>query len=83
MRPLSIRAVARPAGCLQMNSEILRNRLRIVPWSLRLGAACLSWNQATLRAALSFEICKEFRRPVSCAIANARAGQGFVATEAT
>jgi hypothetical protein len=34
---------------------------------------------------LSFEsfLLKEFRRPVSYVIANARAGQGFVAVEAT
>src|SRR5437879_4730887 len=35
MRPLSIRAAGRQAGCLQMNSETLKYRWMIVPWFFR------------------------------------------------
>ena len=65
MRPLSVRAVAPPIGCLQMNSEILRCRLTIFPWSSPQGGRLLVHGirqPSGLPFRLRF-VLKEFRRP--------------------
>src|SRR2546425_10971108 len=65
MRPLSIRAAGRQAGCLQMNSETLRYRWMIVPWFFRPEGPLLTMESGKpsgppLRSRF---VLKEFRRP--------------------